>query len=70
MAVLRIHITSFSNALSIIVRNDILHKVSNVHEVSLKLLLYGNPNLPNDLNTRIFESIYKYILKTKPFSSN
>ena len=53
-----------------IVRNDLLHKVSTLHEVSLKLLLYGNQNLSNDLNTRIFESVHKYILKTKRFSFN
>ena len=53
-----------------IVRNDLLHKVSTLLEVPLKLLLYGNPNLSNDLNTRIFESVHKYILKTKCFSSN
>ena len=53
-----------------IVRNDLLHEVSTLHDVSLKLLLYGNPNLSNDLNTRVFESVHKYILKTKRFSSN
>ena len=34
----------------------------------LELLLYGNLNLPNDLNTRIIESVHKYIFKTKRFS--
>ena len=53
-----------------IVRNDLLQEVSTLHEVSLKLLLYGNGKLSNDLNTRIFESVHKYILKTKRFSSN
>ena len=33
--------------------NDLLHEVSALHEASLKLLLYGNPNLPNDLKTKI-----------------
>ena len=55
-----------------IVRNDLLHEVSNLHEVYLKLLLYGtcNLNLSNDSNTRISESVHKYILKTNRFSSN
>ena len=53
-----------------IVRNDLLREVSNLHEVSLKLLLYGDPNLSNDSNTRIFESVYKYTFKTNRFSSN
>ena len=51
-----------------IVRNDLLHEVSTLHEVSLKLLLYGNRYLPNDI--RIFGSVHRYILKTKGFSSN
>ena len=53
-----------------IVRNDLLHEVSTLHDVSLKLLFYGYRNLSNDLNTRVFESVHKYILKTKRFSSN
>ena len=52
------------------VRNKLLHEVSTLHEVSLELILYGNPNLPNDFNTRIFESVHTYILKTKHFSYN
>ena len=53
-----------------IVRNDLIHKESTLHEVSIELLLYGNPNFPNDLNTKIVESVHKYILNTKRFSSN
>ena len=70
MRIENIHHFSFKCPFYNIVRNDILHEVSTLHEVSLKLLLYGNPNLSNDLNTRIFESVHRYILKTKRFSSN
>ena len=41
------------------------YEESNLHEVSLNLLHYGYPNLSNESNTRIFESVHKYNVHTE-----
>ena len=46
-----------------------LHDISAQHHIdlTLNLLLFGDVSLSVETNTRIFESVQKYILDTKRF---
>ena len=49
-------------------RRELLTSVSSLCNPSLNVMLYGSPDLSDDLNAQIFDFVHKYILKTKRFS--
>ena len=48
-------------------RNELIHAISPYQYPSLNLFLYGDLSLPQDVNSIIFEKVYKYIISTKRF---
>ncbi|MES9994058.1 MAG: hypothetical protein ABW098_19070, partial [Candidatus Thiodiazotropha sp.] len=49
-------------------RRELLTSVSSICNPSLNVLLFGSPDISDDLNVQIFAAVQKYILKTKRFS--
>lgn len=48
-------------------RQELLTAISVYQTPNLDILLYGDTSLPNEANEKIFESVHKYIFKTKRF---
>ena len=46
-------------------RNEMLHSLSQLCNVSLDVLLFGNSSLSVDVNTQIFAALQKFIRDTK-----
>ena len=44
--------------------------INHLCQLSLNILLYGDPNLNDNDNKQIFLSVQKYILNTKRFQAN
>ena len=48
-------------------RNELINAISPYQYPSLNLFLYGDLSMPQDVNSMIFEKVYKYIISTKRF---
>ena len=48
-------------------RNELINAISPYQYPSLNLFLYGDLSMPQDVNSMIFEKVYKYIICTKRF---
>ena len=48
-------------------RNKLINAISPYQYPSLNLFLYGDLSMPQDVNSIIFEKVYKYIISTKRF---
>ena len=48
-------------------RNELINAISPYQYPSLNLFLYGDLSMPQDVNSIIFEKVYKYIVSTKRF---
>lgn len=48
-------------------RNELLQSLTQICQVSVDVLLYGDNSLSIDTNTRIFQIVQKYIKDTKRF---
>ena len=51
-------------------RNELINAISPYQYPSLYLFLYGDLSMPQDVNSMIFEKVYKYIISTKRFKAN
>ena len=52
------------------VRQELFNKVSPISQLSLNVLLFGNPELPNSANKQIFLAVQEYLIKSKRFEVN
>ena len=50
-------------------RREMLQTVSRFADVSETVLLYGDSNLSDTNNERVFKAVHRYIHQTKRFSS-
>ena len=50
-----------------IIRTELLNRIGNLCTITIKILLFGNPNLSNEVNTEIFEAVQIFIIKSKRF---
>ena len=48
-------------------RNELINAISPYQYHSLNLFLYGDLSMPQDVNSMIFQKVYKYIISTKRF---
>ena len=46
---------------------ELIHEISQLTQVTLQILLFGNPLQSLHTNTLIFEAVHKYITDTKRF---
>ena len=50
------------------IRTELLNTIRPISATTTKILLNGNPNLPPETNSSIFEAVQKIIIKSKRFN--